>query len=138
MEVIVVGVDGSEASLKALDVAAGLVGDMADAQLVVVYSSFMPYFFPQEPEVGLDTYGVEAKAREVTDLVKTHLDGSDVAWSFERHDGEPAKELSSVASARNARMVVVGRSGMGSMREVMVGSVSNRLVHHMDCPVLLV
>jgi nucleotide-binding universal stress UspA family protein len=138
MEVIVVGVDGSETSLKAVDVAAAIVRDLPDAQLVAVYSTFTPYFFPQDVEGGFDTYGVEAQARDINDRVKTRLDGTGTPWLFERHDGEPAKELSRAAAALGARMVVVGRSGMGSMREVMVGSVSNRLVHHMDCPVLLV
>jgi nucleotide-binding universal stress UspA family protein len=138
MEVIVVGVDGSEASLKAVDVAAALVRDLPDAQLVAVFSSFTPYFFPEAVEGQVDTYGVEVRARDINDAVKVRLDGTDTPWLFERHDGEPAKELSRAASALGARMVVVGRSGMGSMREVMVGSVSNRLVHHVDCPVLLV
>jgi nucleotide-binding universal stress UspA family protein len=138
MEVIVVGVDGSEASLNALDVAAALVRDLPDAQLLAIHSSFTPYFFPQEPEAGLDTYGVEAQARDIHDRVKTRLDGTGTPWTFERHDGEPAKQLGQAARDLKARMVVVGRSGMGTMREVMVGSVSNRLVHHMDCPVLLV
>jgi nucleotide-binding universal stress UspA family protein len=138
MEVIIVGVDGSEASFNALDMAAALVRDLPDAQLVAVYCSFRPYFFPVTVEGDLDSYGIEAEAREIEDRVKTRLDGTGTAWTFERHDGRPAEELSRVAGERGARMVVVGRSGMGTMREVMVGSVSNRLIHHMDCPVLLV
>jgi nucleotide-binding universal stress UspA family protein len=138
MEIIVVGVGGSDASLKAVDVAAALVRDLPDAQLVAVYCSFTPYFFPEQVEGDLDTYCVEAQAREINDLVKTRLDGTDTPWRFERHDGEPAKVLSETAASQSARMVVVGRSGVGSVVELMVGSVSNRLVHHMDVPVLLV
>ena len=138
MEVIIVGVDGSDASFKALDLAAALVRDLPDAQLLAVFCSFRPYFFPDVVEDDLDTYGVEAEARGIEDRVKTRLDGTETRWTFERHDGQPANELGRVADERGARMVVVGRSGLGAMREVMVGSVSNRLIHHSDCPVLLV
>jgi nucleotide-binding universal stress UspA family protein len=137
MEVIVVGVDGSEASLRAVDVAGALVRDLPDARLVAVFSSFTPYHFPETAE-GDDTYGIEVRARDINDAIKMRLDGTNTPWLFERHDGEPAKELNQAATTLGARMVVVGRSGVGSMREVMVGSVSNRLIHHVDCPVLLV
>lgn len=138
MQTIIVGVDGSEASLEAVDVAAALVRELPDAQLVAVHASFTPYFFPQEADGDLDVYGIEVHARDVNDRVTARLADTGTAWLFERRDGEPAKELADVAGKLGARMIVVGRSGMGSMREVMVGSVSNRLVHHTDRPVLLV
>src|SRR5687768_6545751 len=109
METIVVGVDGSEASLKAVDVGAALVRDLPDAQLVAVFSSFMPYHFP-EAEPHLDTYGVEVRVRDINDAVKVHLDGTDTPWLFERHEGEPARELADVAEKLGARLIVVGRN----------------------------
>jgi nucleotide-binding universal stress UspA family protein len=138
MESIVVGVDGSARSLEAVDLAAALVRDLPEAELVAVHSNYVPYFVPGHVDGEIDLFGIEAHTREISDGVKTRLDGTDTPWRFERREGEPAEELTTIASELGARLLVVGRSGMGTLRDLIVGSVSNRLVHHMDVPVLLV
>lgn len=61
-----------------------------------------------------------------------------VAWRFEVRTGEPAAELETLAAERDASMIVVGNRGHGVVRRLLLGSVTNRLVHHADRPVLVV
>ncbi len=66
------------------------------------------------------------------------LDKRDVRWSIESREGEPSQVLRDIAHESNARFVVIGRSGWSTVQELLLGSVSNRLVHRADVNVLLV
>jgi len=52
--------------------------------------------------------------------------------------GDPATEIVRVAADGNYDVVVVGSHGAGFLKRVLVGSVSNHVVHHAPCPVLVV
>lgn len=49
---------------------------------------------------------------------------------------EPAKTLIEMSS--EADLVVVGSRGQGGFRGLLVGSVSQQVLHHAQCPVLVV
>lgn len=52
--------------------------------------------------------------------------------------GDPASEIVRVAEDGGYDLVVVGSHGSGFVKRVLVGSVSNHVVHHAPCPVLVV
>ncbi|KAJ3018204.1 UNVERIFIED_CONTAM: hypothetical protein HDU68_011277 [Siphonaria sp. JEL0065] len=52
--------------------------------------------------------------------------------------GDPRKELCDVAKELKAEMFVVGTRGMGLIQKAMIGSVSDHLLHHLECPVIVV
>ena len=43
-----------------------------------------------------------------------------------------------IANARDAELIVVGRRGLGTVRSLVLGSVSSYVVQHATCPVLVV
>lgn len=53
-------------------------------------------------------------------------------------DGSPAPALIRVAAAENADLVVVGRRGRGGFVELLLGSTSHHLSHHLDRPLVIV
>jgi nucleotide-binding universal stress UspA family protein len=52
--------------------------------------------------------------------------------------GGPAAEIVSAAREPGVDLVVVGARGLGPIRRWLLGSVSEHVLHHADCPVLVV
>ena len=52
--------------------------------------------------------------------------------------GDPAAEICRVATEGSYDVVVVGSHGSGFVKRVLLGSVSQHVMHHAPCPVLVV
>ena len=52
--------------------------------------------------------------------------------------GDIADEILDVAEAEKADILVLGRRGLGRVREALLGSVSQKVLHHADCKVVIV
>lgn len=137
---VVVGVDGSECSQRALNWAAE-AASLRDAELEVVYT--------YEPIPHVEIIGSAARVGELTNasavearaLVANMLDGIDaddelVTRGHAVEGLDPAQTL--VDRSSDADLLVVGSRGRGSLRSVILGSVSHRCVHHAACPVAIV
>lgn len=150
MKRIVVGVDGSEGSQRALQWAAEEAG-LRDASLEVVTT------YESEPEwAGLPADGgMSSKQIEaVRDSVKTAtrraaehaqavakkmiagLPGNTDAEAVVIASQRPAEAL--VERSRGAEMLVVGSRGLGGFKTLMLGSVSQQCATHADCPVVII
>jgi len=63
--------------------------------------------------------------------------GGEIAQAHPRF-GRPYTEIVHLAEELEAGMVVVGSRGEGGVRRALLGSVSDSVVHHAHCPVLVV
>ncbi|MBE9140727.1 universal stress protein [Nodosilinea sp. LEGE 07088] len=61
-----------------------------------------------------------------------------VEAEFSQAAGEPAATICSVANSWNADLIMVGSRGRRGLSELLLGSVSNYVMHHADCSVLVV
>ena len=52
--------------------------------------------------------------------------------------GAPAETLSNLAASSGVDLIVVGARGLNAAQRVLLGSVSDRLVHTAPCPVMVV
>ena len=140
MKRIVVGVDGSEDSIRAVAFA-GRLATETGAGLTVVYVRHIPtgYYGPplevESPELERHYRHVE---RRVARRVVEALMPLTVPWDLEVGKGNVADEVQRVAHERGADLIVVGTRGQGPIGRLLGGSVSTRVVHHADLPVLVV
>lgn len=139
--VVVVGVDGSEQSMRAAAVAAALARSAA-AKLAIVT-------VVRPPEGWWGIVGspptAEALADSLTDAQRNVLDrtvaGTDltgVEYTTQEEIGDPSDQLIDVCRRLDADVLVVGRRGEGFLRRMVLGSVANHLAHEAPCPVVLV
>lgn len=134
MAKIVVGVDGSEASRAAVRWAAAEAG-LRQVPLVAVEAwEFSPLIFAADVPVALD---------ELRDSVTGHLHG---VVTDEVPDGVEVVEMvverapvpALLGQCDPDDILVVGSRGRGGFAGLLLGSVSQQLAQHAECPVVIV
>lgn len=63
---------------------------------------------------------------------------AEVTTEFSQIEGHPSRAICDFASSCHAGLIVIGRRGHSAWQELFLGSVSNYVVHHAPCSVLLV
>ena len=138
---IIVGVDGSPASTRALEWCAEQA-PLLGAEVVVVFSIEIPVFaasgfggVPLPPPVEVD----HDKVREVVETEWcAPLSKANVSFRTVVMDGPPASAIMALAEREGADLVVTGRRGRGGFAELLLGSTSHHLSHHLDRPLVIV
>jgi nucleotide-binding universal stress UspA family protein len=146
---ILVPVDGSTHSDKAVDLAADLAKKYdAKLDLIYVISDFAEYERFGEAYEGkvssshltevaseridaqcekfLDAAGERASTLGVTDVGKVC------------RNGDPADEILNFADDNHIDLIVMGGRGLGRFSRAFMGSVSNKVAHHAKCTVVIV
>jgi len=139
MSRVVVGVDGSDGSRRALEWAYA-EAEKRGASLEVVAAWGVPPI-PPLPETASwppPTAKLEAAAQGMVDLLLGEIVGSRTGVSIETTlvEGSPARVL--LARGKGADMLVVGSRGLGGFRSLLLGSVSQQCAQHATCPIVIV
>jgi nucleotide-binding universal stress UspA family protein len=136
MERIVVGIDGSETAAAALAFAMS-EARLHDAELEVIISWTEPYVGPTMVAVADPTVFADAAAR----TLGRALDAVDAAAWPVKVSGRVVRGSAAAAlvdAAKGADLLVVGSRGRGGFVGLLLGSVSQQVVHHAPCPVVVV
>jgi nucleotide-binding universal stress UspA family protein len=141
METIVVGVDGSEGGTAALEFAAGEAA-LRNVRLRIVSAWEVPAavygagFTPPMDAGTLDAFTV--RAQQVADDASATVKELQPSLEVEALAlaGQPADVL--LEQGREAGLIVVGRRGLGGFKSLLLGSVSQQVVHYATCPVVVV
>ena len=134
---LLVGVDGSEQSLDAVEWAAA-EADTRGAPLTVCYvsSDGVPILGPLTAKPPADRG--EGRAQQVVDraVAAAHRSAPGIEVAAVTGHGAPAREL--IRLAADAELVVVGHRGLGGFAELLLGSVSAHVAAHAPAPVVIV
>ena len=134
---ILLAVDGSEHAIRAAHFAAELaVCHKASLRLVAAYDPVPPYLGEPNFQIILDAQLREAE-RNVANTMKILGDLSEEA-STEILQGPPAEAILEAAKAHNCDLIVMGSRGLGKFTGLLLGSQSQKVVQHAECPVLIV
>jgi nucleotide-binding universal stress UspA family protein len=137
VNLVVVGIDGSENGARALRWAAELAAQTG-GRLVVIHV-FEPLAHLGEVQPPVDFAAMEAAAKRTL--------GEDwcapcatlgVPYTTRVVEGDPAHALIAAAAEEHADLIVVGSRGLTGLRGVLVGSTSSKVLRHSDRPVAVI
>jgi nucleotide-binding universal stress UspA family protein len=141
---IIVGVDGSEHSLSALDWALN-ESDLRKTPLTVISVSpivtgiYGPGYAPADYYPAEEESRAQA-AKATQDLVDEAIErrgaAPAAAVTVRALSGTAADEL--INASADADLLVVGARGAGGFARLVMGSVSTQVTHHALCPVVVV
>ncbi len=149
-EILLVPVDGSRNSNSAATYAARL-GERLGAKVRLLYA------FPETP---LDMFGVPSESPNRQDLQyfspeafeKLRKESAEAAFGAameaigdssadveqEVISGEAGEAILEHANGVKGGMIIMGRRGLSHFKEILMGSTTQRVMHHAKCPVLVV
>jgi nucleotide-binding universal stress UspA family protein len=136
---ILVAVDGSEHSLKAVQYACA-IGTPLGAEVVLLHVvpmlvSATPYHdtVSDQPFMSLQKVGEDILARAKTITRDLNCEVIDLITQ-----GDPAAKIIDIAKERNIDIIILGSRGLSGIKRLFVGSISDKVASHAHCPVMIV
>ena len=135
---ILVALDGSEASKKALRTAIELTRAFDASLIALGVEEHLPHYAATVGEV------VEAKEEKnaffahVLDEARHAAAEQNVQLSTEVRAGNAAQQIVQLAREGGFDLIVLGASGHSLIRDFLLGTTTDRVTHHAPCSVLVV
>lgn len=137
IRLILVALDGSEHSFRALDFACELA-EKHGAKLLMLHA----YRSTSDLRGAEGFNRLVAKRKQAGEAVieeaRRRVSGASFDIEENLLEGPGADAIIRVAIGRNADLIVMGTRGMGSFKGLLFGSVSTKVAHHAPCSVLVV
>jgi nucleotide-binding universal stress UspA family protein len=137
---ILVPVDGSENSFRALEQAIFLATKIQEAQIIVLYIiEDLPSLYIYSPKI-IEKLHADYKNEytKILERCKEIAKKSGININTVLLEGDPASKIIGYSDMEKFDLIIIGSRGMGKFKEVIIGSVSNKVLHHAKCSVMLV
>lgn len=134
---ILVAVDSSEYASRAFDYAAKL------SRLIGARISIVHVISPPIAAEGISVAELAERQKEEGEQLLAKIKArAEVQFGIKVEDilrkGNPSKVILTTAKDIGADLIVIGSSGIGGVKELLLGSVSHAVSNHATCPVLIV
>lgn len=136
MKKMLVAVDGSEYSLAAVKAAAKLAAERGIEKVTLL--NVIPTTPTPVGPMPTAAPPEDLTAWEVFDQPQAILKQAGVEPLLLLREGDPANEIVEAARQEGFDLIVVGHRGLSPVKAFLLGSVSNRVVAHAPCSVLVV
>ena len=140
---ILVCTDGSASALEATRLGAEIARHLDTEVLAlnvfdVIYTD-AGYMGVGAVTIDLDSLDrcAQAQREAVENLARPHFERAGVSYQFVQKQGHPVDCILDMAKRETVDMIVIGSRGLGGLKEFFLGSVSNSVLHHAPCPVLI-
>lgn len=134
---ILLAADGSKNSIRAAKEAVRLAGAMPDSLIEVVY---VIDFDKAKNEVlhanSVESLELERRAKLVS--IEKLIKEANVKVKITILKGTPGPEIVRYANEKSVDLVVIGSRGLNGFQEMVLGSVSHKVMKRVTCPALIV
>ncbi|MEJ2229819.1 MAG: universal stress protein [Nitrospirales bacterium] len=139
---VLLAIDGSEQSTQAAQAVMSLA---SVSTLTILHVIDLPQltFSMLGPEIAHDLSKVAEEAlrkdgEEALTRTKSLLSGKVEPLESRLEEGSPAELILSIAQEEHSDLILMGARGRGQVEELFLGSVSQRVLTHAACPVLII
>jgi nucleotide-binding universal stress UspA family protein len=134
---ILVPYDGSAHSQRALDAAVNLAQCTKGVVHVLYAYEQLPSYLG-EPNFEDMVKRLLGWANDLVKNAVAQVQDQDVAATSDVLEGPPAEAILRVAEAEEFVLIVMGSRGLGQFKGLLLGSVTDRVLHHAHIPVMIV
>ncbi len=134
---ILLAVDGSEHSLRAAKQALNIAGANPDAKITIVYVADHANAKNDVLHSG-SSAELDLQRRKKLQPVEEAIASQNVKYRVEILHGTPGPAIVEYANEEKFDILVIGSRGLNSLQEMVLGSVSHKVVKRANCPVLIV
>ncbi len=145
---ILIPVDGSEFGMKAYEYALEIAKSY-DSEIIVL--NVQPKHVPSSVELAYDNQGIYQSKTVEKDDANHEIKGEDIAkkamdYFLERKVkasarvilGDPAEVILETSKNENFDLIIMCTHGMGFTKRFIMGSVTDKVVHHSPIPVFII
>ena len=133
---ILVAIDGSESAKKAFE---------ESIYLAQKCSSKLDVVHVVQCELGGDSATtfelideLKTKAEKMLDEYKIQAAKNNVPIEIMVTQGDPAQVIIDLAKTKRYDLIIMGTRGRSAFQELLIGSVSQKVMHHAICPVMVI
>jgi nucleotide-binding universal stress UspA family protein len=136
---ILVPVDGSPASLRAVDFAIKIASQIQGTSLVVLNVQNISAMAIADAAMGanLEEAASQASASALGEAVEKSEAAGAVFKTLVR-TGQAAETIAQVAREEDIQHIVMGTRGLGSIQGLLMGSVAMKVIHLAEVPITLI
>ena len=133
---LLVAIDGSESAKKAFE---------KSIYLAQKCNSKIDLVHVVQCELGGDSATtfelideLKTKAQKMLEEYKIEAAKNNIPIQIMVTQGDPAKVIIELAKAKSYDLIIMGTRGRTAFQELLIGSVSQKVMHHASCPVMVV
>lgn len=134
---ILLAVDGSDHSVRAAKEAVKLASGSADSQVAIVFVADHDNAKNEVLHSG-SSVELDLQRRKKLQPVEQTLAAENIKYKVEILHGTPGPTIVEYANKEEFDILVIGSRGLNSLQEMVLGSVSHKVVKRANCPVLFV
>ena len=136
---VLVPVDGSENSLRALDHAIYLAKKTGANITAMNVIENPPTVYVESQKLLNDLLAnFRAESARILDKCKQIAEKNDVKIETIIGEGDAGSSIVGYAEKGGFDTIIIGRRGHGRFKEMVLGSISNKVLHHAKCSVMIV
>lgn len=142
---ILLPIDGSDNSKKATNYVLELASKF-NSKVYILNSYELPVISMAPPAGAVSHYRLNAEieqnlkdySHKVLESCEKIFKDNNIDYEILMLKGEAGPKIVEAAEENTCDLVVIGNRGLGSVRSILLGSVSNYVVHHIKSPILLI
>ena len=135
---ILLATDGSENANRAAEATISLAQGLSLPSIIIAHI-VSPPSESRMVQAKFDVHSLLVEeSRQILSGTLARCDAAGITYTLKVGIGDPAQEILAHVAKEQIDLVVIGSRGLGTLKGVLIGSVSQKIAHLAPCPVMIV